>query len=165
MSVCLVVDVFQYLACALVGGTLFYCRDDILVIEVFGIKAIDMRATTVACLVGGVVIVSVSAIFPLGLCFDGIGIFLGEAVFYVVFHAFHMFYTKTSGKDSDLYLLFQFRIDGKSPLDFKVAKLLHELVDIAHFIHHQAVAILSTCECDVEKNLLGVENIFLVEQR
>ena len=35
----------------------------------------------------------------------------------------------------------------KSPLDFKVAKLLHELVDIAHFIHHQAVvAILSTRE-------------------
>src|SRR5574344_2783177 len=81
-------------------------------------------------------------------------------------HDVDVLYTETSGEDSYLHLLAQFGVGGKSPLEFEVTEFCHEVVDIVHLLHHQAVlTILLTPERYGEQNLLGVEHVVVVEQR
>ena len=81
-------------------------------------------------------------------------------------HAVDIGDAESCGEYGDLHALAQFRVDGHAPLDFEVAaELVHEVVYVVHFLHHEVVlAALLLVECNGEKNLLRVEDVVVVEQ-
>ena len=81
-------------------------------------------------------------------------------------HAVYILNTEARCKDSNLDPFTQFRVYGNSPFDFKVAsKLRHEVVDIVHFLHHEArIVVLFIAEINAQQNLLGVEDVVVVQQ-
>ena len=85
----------------------------------------------------------------------------------VIVAAFYVLQSESCCQDGDFYLAAQLRVDGKSPFQLEVvAELLHEVVDIVHLVHGETwIVLLLASESDAQEDLLGVENIIVVEKR
>ena len=164
------VDAVEDLTGSLIGRRLLYGRDDIIVVEVFGTEQIDVRTTlialrgTLAAIITVTTVLTLSSLLLLGS--NAVDVFL-TLFLQVTVHTVDALDTEAGSEDGDLHLLAQFEVGGKTPLDLEVvAELGHEVVHVVHLLHHQRLlAVLRTCERDGEQDLLGVEDIVIVEQR
>ena len=126
-----------------------------------------------ALILGGVAItaiITLSSFFVLGsllFLFGNSSRLLLGMLLEVSVHAFYVLQSESCCQDGDFYLAPQLRVDGKSPFQLEVvAERLHEVVDIVHLVHGETwIVLLLASESDAQEDLLGVENIIVVEKR